>query len=137
MTEGPEKPVRRAGRYGSYRRVIDHYIEQIDSGIMIPGDKLPSGLEIQEQWGISHATATKAIRLLREGLYVKSTTAGVVVRYTRPQRLLHILCDTLNELEHESQQLQLEDAAGVACVMGRDGGVCWNPQTEAWEIVAN
>ncbi len=133
MNDAAHEPGRRKGRYGAYREAYDHFAHLIDSGRMLPGDRLPTYEEIEKRFNISHATVTKVIRLLREARYVESTTRAVVVKYTTAQRLLAVLQDTLNDMEDQHQQVQVETDGAVSCISGRDGGVCWNPKTGLWE----
>ncbi|MGW4779968.1 GntR family transcriptional regulator [Streptomyces filamentosus] len=47
-------------------RIAEHFRERIDSGALHPGDLLPSIKGLSEQFGVSTATADRAMRLLRE-----------------------------------------------------------------------
>ncbi|MGW6557559.1 GntR family transcriptional regulator [Streptomyces hydrogenans] len=50
-------------------RIAEYFRERIDSGALHPGDLLPSIKGLSEQFGVSTATADRAMRLLRaEGL---------------------------------------------------------------------
>lgn len=52
-----------------YARIAAHYAELIASGQLQPGALLPSIKNLSEEWGVSTATAEKALRKLRnEGL---------------------------------------------------------------------
>ncbi|MGW0703920.1 GntR family transcriptional regulator [Streptomyces sp. NPDC002867] len=52
-----------------YARIAAHYTELITSGQLQPGSLLPSIKNLSEEWGVSTATAEKALRKLRnEGL---------------------------------------------------------------------
>jgi DNA-binding GntR family transcriptional regulator len=52
-----------------YAKIAAHYAEQIASGQLQPGTLLPSIKNLSEAWGVSTATAEKALRKLRnEGL---------------------------------------------------------------------
>lgn len=126
---------RRKGRRGVYREVYTHYADMIDSGQLGLGDRIPSSSRIATEWGISHATAAKVLRLLRDNGYVTATSKGTIVARTKIGRLLHRLSDALNALEDERQLLQLESDKHGSCIMGREGGVCWNVLTQRWEPV--
>lgn len=117
---------------GKFREVYRHYAALIDNGTMQPGDRLPTHADISRLWNISHATATKAVSALRDDLYVRTTTVGTFVHLPKHQRLYRRLCDILNELEAMGQAVQFEDG-GVPCIVGHDGGVCWNPEAGRWE----
>lgn len=119
-----------------YLGVLQHYAGLIDNGKLLPGDQLPTLPELTELHGISHLTATKVVRMLRDDDYVYTTTKGTFVYLTKQKRLFKKLCDALNELESDGQQLQLEDGESGWCVIGRDGGVCWDAEAAQWEQVA-
>jgi DNA-binding GntR family transcriptional regulator len=124
---------RRIGRRGVYKDVYRHFAQLIDNGQMKPGERLPSSPRIAEAWDISHATAAKALQLLRDERYVKTTAKGTFVAAAKSQRLFETLTLALNALEKERQALQLESNERGTCIMGRDGGVCWNALTDRWE----
>lgn len=119
-----------------YLDVLRHYTDLIDTGRLRPGDRLPTLPELTELHSISHLTATKVVRMLRDGDYVYTTTRGTFVYLGKQARLFKRLRDTLNELEADGQQLQLENGDNGCCVMGRDGGVCWDAARAQWERVA-
>jgi DNA-binding GntR family transcriptional regulator len=124
---------RSKGRRGVYREVYQHYADLIDSGQLSPGDRLPTSDAIARERGISHATAAKALQLLRDELYARTDYKGTYVFRSRTGRLLEQLSNVLNSLEDQDQLLQLESGEHGACIMGRDGGVCWNSLTQRWE----
>lgn len=126
---------RRKGRRGVYREVYSHYAELIDTGQLTPGDRVPSSSLLSVEWDISHATAAKVLQLLRDNGYTQASTRGSFVAHRKVERLLHRLSDTLNALEMERQSLQLESGEHGTCIMGREGGVCWNVLTMRWEPV--
>ncbi|MEU9710770.1 GntR family transcriptional regulator [Streptomyces sp. NPDC047967] len=58
-----------AGHRAPYARIAAHYSELITSGQLRPGELLPSIKALSQEWGVSTATAEKALRQLRgEGL---------------------------------------------------------------------
>lgn len=124
-------------RQGTFRDVFRHYAALIDTGHLQPGDRLPSYPSIEADHGVSHATVSKAMHLLKVAHYVQSTTAGMTVHLAGSHRLLRILCDTLNQLEESGHDVQLETSRGSCCIMTGDGGVCWNPDQECWETVTS
>lgn len=121
--------------HGEYLKVVRHYADLIDSGQLKPGDRLPTRPELQDEHGISNSTATKAINVLRQELYIRSSTRGTFVWLTRHDRLYQQLADLLNELEDGNQSLQFEEGQTGMCIAGRDGGVCWDPETQSWKKV--
>ncbi|MER5966836.1 GntR family transcriptional regulator [Streptomyces sp. NPDC002057] len=60
----PETP--RADNRPPYARIAGHYRDLISSGELSPGDLLPSIKSLAAEWGVSTATADRAMRLLRE-----------------------------------------------------------------------
>lgn len=126
---------RRTGRWNAYMEPYTDFMRMIDSGRLKPGDQLPTYPVIEERYRISHATATKVIRLLRENDYVLSNTQGVFVKWTKTERLMHQLCIVLNALEEDQQDPQLEAGKGGMCIATRSGAVCWDPKREMWEVV--
>jgi DNA-binding GntR family transcriptional regulator len=60
MYSGAEPP--------KYRQIMSVLKDQMSTGVLRPGDRLPTVREIAEKWNVSHATATKVAReLCREG----------------------------------------------------------------------
>lgn len=54
--------------------------EQIKSGERPPGSRLPTIMQLSQDYGIATATVTKALRILkREGLVIGSTGHGTFV----------------------------------------------------------
>jgi DNA-binding GntR family transcriptional regulator len=117
---------------GKARHVYAYYAHMIDSGRIKPNERLPIYSEIQEQHGISHATAVTVIRALREDLYLRSTTAGIYVNLAGPDRLLQRLCDVLNEIKDSGLAEDLQ----VECTLKSGNGVRWNPASGRWERTA-
>lgn len=60
----PEPP--RADNRPPYTRIASHYRDLISSGELARGDLLPSITALAEQWGVSKATADRAMKLLRD-----------------------------------------------------------------------
>lgn len=133
---GEQGTERRKGRWNAYLEPYRQFMELIDSGQLAPGDQLPTYPEIEKRFDISHATATKVIRLLKENGYVCSSTQGVFVKWTKTDRLLQQLCDALNALEGDGQDPQLENSRDGSCIAVRSGAVCWNPHMGVWEKIA-
>jgi DNA-binding GntR family transcriptional regulator len=124
--------VRRKGRRNAYREVFEEIAGQIDSGQLKRGDQLPTYPEMEKRYGISHATATRVVRLLKERGYVEGSTRGTFVHMTRSEWLFQQLADVLNALEEDGQDPQLEVSPNGSWVVGRAGAVNWRPQRSAW-----
>jgi DNA-binding transcriptional regulator YhcF (GntR family) len=70
-----------------YQQIARHYREQIASGALRDGDRLPSTRQLVKQWGVAHATAAKVFaELRREGLVhtIRGGAGGTVVLVQRP-----------------------------------------------------
>jgi DNA-binding transcriptional regulator YhcF (GntR family) len=69
-----------------YARIVAALREQIESGALAPGDRVPSTREITRQWGVAMATATKALTALRQAGLVKAVPGVGTVVDTREPR---------------------------------------------------
>lgn len=56
----------RADNRAPYVRIADHYRDLIDTGELSPGTLLPSISAMAGKWGVSTATADRALRVLRQ-----------------------------------------------------------------------
>lgn len=56
----------RADNRPPYARIAGHYRDLIGSGELAPGNLLPSIRALADQWGVSTATADRAMKLLRD-----------------------------------------------------------------------
>ncbi|MEU6721588.1 GntR family transcriptional regulator [Nonomuraea sp. NPDC046802] len=64
-----------------YLQIVDHIRRQIMSGELSEGDRVPTGRQIAEDWGVAIATATKVITTLRsEGLVDAAPGRGTIVK---------------------------------------------------------
>jgi len=65
----------------TYAQVARQLREQIESGELAPGDRIPSVHELVQMTGLSPGTVTKAVRVLHDaGLVVRAPGRGVYVR---------------------------------------------------------
>lgn len=70
-----------------YRRIADRLRDQILSGALDDGDRLPGENALMAEYGIARATARQALAvLINEGLAVARRGSGVYVRLFRPIR---------------------------------------------------
>ncbi|MCA1695807.1 MAG: GntR family transcriptional regulator [Actinobacteria bacterium] len=68
-----------------YRQIARHYREQIDKGVMKPGDLMPSVRAMAQRWEVAHTTANRALRMLQaEGLVMSGPGVGTVVTPQAP-----------------------------------------------------
>jgi DNA-binding GntR family transcriptional regulator len=59
-----------------YLQITQHFRDQIKSGELKDGDRLPSARQLVEQWGVAHATAAKVLATLRSEGLVLTTSGG-------------------------------------------------------------
>ena len=70
-----------------YARIAAELRDQIETGALAPGDRVPSTREITQRWGVAMATATKALAALgREGIVRSVPGVGTVVVGRQPTR---------------------------------------------------
>jgi GntR family transcriptional regulator len=70
-----------------YRAIADALREEIDTGRLSPGSKVPSENELMATYGVEQPTARRALEVLKnEGLIVARRGAGTFVREFRPYR---------------------------------------------------
>lgn len=63
-----------------FEQAADYVAEQIASGELAPGQKLPAERDLADQWGIGYQTVRRAMRDLRErGLVVSRVGKGTFV----------------------------------------------------------
>jgi GntR family transcriptional regulator len=63
-----------------YAQIAQHIRDEIHAGRLVPGDRVPSVRELAAEYGVSRATADKALSALRsEGLVIAVTGVGTQV----------------------------------------------------------
>jgi AcrR family transcriptional regulator len=68
-----------------YARIAAELRDQIEKGVLAPGERVPSTREITQRWGVAMATATKALAALRqEGMVRPVPGVGTVVGGRQP-----------------------------------------------------
>lgn len=66
-----------------YEEIAEFLRARIAAGEIAPGDTIPSGRDLAEQWDVSRATAIKAVDVLRnDGVVVAKQGTGFVVTET-------------------------------------------------------
>lgn len=66
-----------------YEEIAEFLRARIAAGEIAPGETIPSGRELAEQWDVSRATAIKAVDVLRnDGVVVAKQGTGFVVTET-------------------------------------------------------
>ena len=63
-----------------YEKIYRRLVDEITSGIRSPGDKLPTELELANEYGVSRITSKKALNMLaQQGLVVRKRGLGTFV----------------------------------------------------------
>ncbi|MFH9016449.1 GntR family transcriptional regulator [Streptomyces sp. NPDC017943] len=71
----------RIERTPPYMQVVQHFKQQILSGELKDGDRLPAVRQIAEDWNLAHATAAKVLATLRgDNLAVSMAGVGTIVQ---------------------------------------------------------
>ncbi|MFB7899917.1 GntR family transcriptional regulator [Streptomyces xiamenensis] len=70
----------RDGPVPPYRQIADDLRRRIESGEIPPGRRIPSMVELEQQWGVARDTISKATRALKaEGLIETVSGMGIYV----------------------------------------------------------
>ncbi|MGW0121757.1 GntR family transcriptional regulator [Streptomyces sp. NPDC003327] len=63
-----------------YAEIAAHFRQQIQDGVLQPGDTMPSMREVSERYGVAQTTVNRAFRVLKaEGLTLPKAGVGTVV----------------------------------------------------------
>lgn len=82
-----------------YRRISDELKARIEAGEYVPGDRLPSELELARTYGVSRITSRQALDLLAaEGLLVRRQGMGSFVASRRVTQPLVRLTDFVEDM---------------------------------------
>lgn len=76
---GPEPPAAAPGTVRAYENVLVHIHQQVEEGVLRPGDKLPSERKLAERYGIGRSSVRDAIRILEMRGVVKPRQGGGTV----------------------------------------------------------
>jgi len=91
-----------------YQRIREHLLQQIRSGILRIGDRIPPEEELAERFGVSRMTARQAVmELVREGWLYRRQGVGTFVTQPSFERQLSRLTTLSEELEARGQQNRL------------------------------
>jgi GntR family transcriptional regulator of arabinose operon len=70
-----------------WKQIADALQSEIESGHLVPGERLPSEIALAKQWTVCRMTAHRAMdELQRQGLVVRKRRSGTVVAGVRSQR---------------------------------------------------
>jgi DNA-binding transcriptional MocR family regulator len=115
----------RSGHRGDYRRVADAVAEEIGTGRLRPGDRLPPQREFARRHGIADSTATRVYReLARRGLTVGEAGRGTFVRAAAP-----LTAPALSEPAADRVDLELNypEAPGQSALLAEGLGELLRP----------
>jgi GntR family transcriptional regulator len=82
----PPKQLKRRPGVPVYQQIADHYAEQVATGTIAPGDRLPSAPEMARTWNVATPTAARAVAALRDAGVVETSRQGTFVRRVPPLR---------------------------------------------------
>lgn len=69
-----------------YSRIYNDIRQQIDSGKLLPGERLETEMELRARYGVSRETIRRALSLLEaDGLIVRKVSSGTFVRDKKTQ----------------------------------------------------
>ncbi len=88
---GPERPERPGNRFAAgaplYIQIAESLLDQIESGELSPGDRLPSERDLSEDLGVNRMTLRRALHLLEtRGLLVRRRGDGTYVAEPKIER---------------------------------------------------
>jgi GntR family transcriptional regulator len=104
----------RADQRPLYVQASEAYRSLLRSGTYAPGDRLPSEIELSQQWGISRPTLREALRLLEEeGVIVRRHGVGTFMAASQPviDAGLEVLESIDRMAERRGLTSQMEDLA--------------------------
>jgi DNA-binding GntR family transcriptional regulator len=62
------------------QQIVDHITSAVERGELQPGEKLPAGRELAEEWEVGYSTITDAMDILKErGILVAAMGKGTFV----------------------------------------------------------
>jgi len=126
--------------YGTatHRQIAAVLRDEIHTGRLRPGDRLPSETTLQQQYGVARLTARRAVDVLRaEGLADYQRGRGVVVR-EQPERaeLVPPAGATVTSrmpTPEERDDLETPEGVPVISVVAMDGTIGTYP-ADRWEL---
>lgn len=117
-TSEPSKSAQ-AEREPKYSVVAAYLREQVETGAMKPGDRLPSMAEIQERFAVSLSTVQKVHDMLdQEGLIVREHGRGTFVASRRRTGLIGFIGGVFSQTQRFHHSFQV--AEGISEVTARE-----------------
>lgn len=72
--------LRRSSPVPLKQQIVDHITSAVERGDLRPGDKLPAGRELAEDWEVGYSTINEAMKALaRRGVLVAAMGKGTFV----------------------------------------------------------
>jgi GntR family transcriptional regulator, N-acetylglucosamine utilization regulator len=72
--------LRRSSPVPLYRQIMEHITDSIARGDLAPGEKLPAGRELAEDWEVGYSTINDAMKVLvARGVLVAAMGKGTFV----------------------------------------------------------
>lgn len=72
--------LRRSSPVPLKQQIVDHITRAVERGDLRPGDKLPGGRELAEDWEVGYSTINEAVQVLKErGVLVATMGKGTFV----------------------------------------------------------
>jgi DNA-binding GntR family transcriptional regulator len=69
------------------QQIVDHVTGAVERGDLLPGEKLPAGRDLAEEWEVGYSTITDAWAVLRDrGVLVTGQGKGTFVAEPPPER---------------------------------------------------
>ena len=65
-----------------YQAIFDHYRKRIESGMLVPGDPLPSEAQMAQLYGVSNITARRALNELKRQAWPCASGAAAALWQT-------------------------------------------------------
>lgn len=84
------EPIKEAAKDPEYLRIAENVKEQIMSGELLPGDRLPTEAEFTEQYKVSRSTVREALRMLATQnltFTTRGVLGGTFVAYPTPAQV--------------------------------------------------
>src|SRR5512142_2182255 len=108
----------RADQRPLYVQASEAYRALLRSGNYAPGDRLPSEIELSQQWGISRPTLREALRLLEEeGVILRKHGVGTFV--AAPGPVIEGGLEVLESIDRMAERRGLSTRMGECTVVER------------------
>ena len=87
-----------------YIQIQDFILEKINSHVWLPGNKIPTELELTKQFSVSRMTVNKAIRdLVNQGLLERTPRLGTFVCHKKIESSLSDIRNIADEIRQRGK----------------------------------